>query len=295
MQELEYKLTNASLYYTQKQYRITITGFAGLAGEVAIPGQIDGAEVTCIAKKAFLSRKSIRKVILPRTVTEIGDWAFAYCDSLESVVLPEKGVRFGKAVFLECGRLRELVVRGKEESTACLLAAAVREAEAPYLLDVEEAGTGEWLAKWDARMLAILGNPDTEGYSRQVLCGEEDYGSTDLDAYTSGRRRIKVRLALLRLLQDTGLEESVRSKLEKYLKQYTKGCEQEETWKVVLEEHGEEQPYFQLLTRLGCVTRENITDMLADMGENYPEMKAFLMRYQSETLGGTDFFGTLDL
>ena len=78
-------------------------------------------------------------------------------------------------------------------------------------------------------------------------------------------------------------------KLEEYLKQYAKGCEQEETWKVVLEEHGEEQTYYQLLTKLGCVTRDNITDMLADMGENYPEMKAFLMRYQSESLGISDF------
>lgn len=295
MQEQEYQLTNASLHYVERQDGIAITGFAGLAGEVTVPEQIAGTQVTCIDKKAFLSKKNIRKMILPDSITEIGDWAFAYCDNLECVVLPKSQVRFGKSVFLECGRLRELVVPGKREGIAALLAAAVTTAGAHYLLDVEEAGSPEWLAKWDARMLAILNSPDTEGYSKQVLCGEEDYGSTDMSAYTGGRRRVKVRLALLRLLADTGLEENVRAKLEEYLKQYAKGCEQEETWKVVLEEHGEEQTYYQLLTKLGCVTRDNITDMLADMGENYPEMKAFLMRYQSESLGISDFFGELDL
>ena len=35
--------------------------------------------------------------------------------------------------------------------------------DASYLLDAKEAGSREWLGKWDARMLAILRAADDEG------------------------------------------------------------------------------------------------------------------------------------
>lgn len=68
-------------------------------------GREDGLEkpVISIGKKAMLSRKSLRRVILPETIEEVGDWAFAYCDALREVVLPEKEIRFGKGIFRECG------------------------------------------------------------------------------------------------------------------------------------------------------------------------------------------------
>ncbi len=47
--------------------------------------------------------------------------------------------------------------------------------------------------------------------------------------------------------------------------------------------------------KTGCVTGENITDMLADMKDGHTEMKALLMRYQEEELGERDFFASLSL
>jgi hypothetical protein len=298
-QEREYAIPGGSLYYEktdneQGESEICITRLQGLAGEVEIPERIEDCPVRHIAKKAFLSKKNLRRVTVPAGVTEVGDWAFAYCDHLYTVAFAG-APRFGRAVFLECSRLRFLYLRDGQESTAALLAAAVTTADAPYLLDAGEAGSGEWLEKWDARMLAILHSPDNEGYSKQVLCGEEDYGSTDLAAYESERRRVKVRLLLLRLLYPAGLDETCRDELEHYLQAHTKGCGQEETWRVVLEEHGEDRAFYQLFAQLGGITSDNFDGLLGDVGEDCPELKAFLMRYKEEKLGYTDFFAGLDL
>lgn len=298
MQEKELEIAGSSLYYEQKQNSIIITRLQGPASEVKVPEEIEGLPVREIAKKAFLSKKFLRKISLPETVEEIGDWAFAYCDNLEEVVLPGHEVQFGKAVFLDCGKLKRLYAgekSGENEAVAALLAAAVTTVQATYLLDIEEAGSAEWLAKWDARMLEILNRPDEEGFSRQVLCGEEDYGSTDMNAYMSERRKSKVRLLLLRCLYHVGLDNLVRERLERYLKEHTKGCPSEETWQVILQEHGNDREYYQLFAELGCLNEENFDQVIADVGEDYPEMKAYFMRYKEEKIGYVDFFGELEL
>lgn len=320
MQEKELEIAGGSLYYEIRQNYIIITRLQGLASEVKVPEQIEDLPVREIAKKAFLSKKYLRKVSLPETVEEIGDWAFAYCDNLEQVVLPECEVKFGKAVFLDCGKLKRLYIgtrvadeektiiacseatAGRErlkvthrEAIAALLAAAVTTAQAAYLLDMEEAGSMEWLAKWDVRMLEILNRPDEEGFSRQVLCGEEDYGSTDMNAYMSEKRKSKVRLLLLRCLFDMELDKTVREHLQRYLREHTKGCSGEETWQVILQEHGNDREYYQLFAELGCLNEENFDLVIDDIGENYPEMKAYFMRYKEEKIGYVDFFGELEL
>ncbi len=156
-------------------------------------------------------------------------------------------------------------------------------------------GSPEWLKKWDARLEAVMRMEDQEGYSKQVLCGEEDYGSTDLGAFLQAKRRKKVRLAMLRLLCDEGLSDGMRKYLEEYLTAHTKGCESEESWQVVLEE-GETHPeYTQLFLQLGCANRQNIGDMIRQMKEDQPQLRASFLRYQQERLGREDFFEGLSL
>lgn len=363
MQEKECKQAGGSLFYQIQKNGVSILRWqadvmggaaAGACGELRVPAQIEGMPVTALGKKAFLSQKHLRKVILPDTIAEVGDWAFAYCSGLKQVELPKREISFGKSVFLECGALEFLKVRemsgethsspgqchnpacemrlqednlgrslpsdtkwmpdkadgedlgegavcsnntaeNQEEMTAALLAAAVTVGEAYYLLDVCEAGSREWLAKWDARMLAVIHTPDQEGFSKQILCGEEDYGSTDLNAYMGKRRKIKVRLMLLRLLYSFALDEDIRGELQTYLKSHTKGCASEEAWEVVLGEHGEDRAYYGLFAELGCMTQDNLDGILRDIGENYPEMKAYFMRYKAEHIGYGDFFGELEL
>ncbi len=309
---MEYEIPGGSLYYLTESGRgkddgyVIITRMQGPAGELEIPERIQGLPVRVIERKAFLSKKKLRKVIVPSGVTVVGDWAFAYCDSLHTVRFnPPQGsgsgttvtesLNFGRSVFMECSSLRYLYVGDQKESTAALLAAAVTTAGAPYLLDAREAGSREWLEKWDARMLAVLESADNEGYSRQVLCGEEDYGSTDLLAYESAQRKIKVRLLLLRLLYPIGLREEHRCRLESYLREHTAGCGQEETWQVVLSEHGEDRACYQLFAGLGCINPDNFDKLLSDVGQTCPELKAFLLRYKEENLEHRDFFAGLEL
>lgn len=313
MQEKELKIAGGSLFYQIQQNEVCILRLQGnlqsMAGELCIPAQVEGMPVTSIGKKAFLSKKYLRRVILPDTIAEVGDWAFAYCSGLREVELPKREISFGKSVFLECEVLEFLRVREtggetadgqqkpeyQEEMTAAFLAAAVTVGEAYYLLDIGEAGSREWLAKWDARMLAIIYTPDQEGFSKQILCGEEDYGSTDLNAYISHRRKMKVRLMMLRLLYPSGLDGDIREELQSYLKSHTKGYDSEEAWEVVLDEHGEDRAYYGLFAELGCITEDNLDGILQDIGEKYPEMKAYFMRYKEEHIGYGDFFGELEL
>ena len=39
----------------------------------------------------------------------------------------------------------------------------------------------------------------------------------------------------------------------------------------------------------------NLKDMITEIGEDYPEMKAFFMRHKAEHIGYTDFFAELEL
>lgn len=303
MQEKELEIAGGSLYYEQVHSGITITRLQGMCSEVQIPQMIEGLPVCTIAKKAFLSKKNLRKINLPDTVEEVGDWAFAYCDNLEQVELPGHAVRFGRAVFLDCGKLMRLHVKSLRTNDKCdiadmvapLLAAAVTTMQASYLLDLEEAGTDEWFSKWDARMLEILNRPDGEGFSRQILCGEEDYGSTDRDAYMNEKRKSKVRFLMLRLLYDEKLSAELRSIAEQYLREHTKGCSSEETWQVILQEHGNDRAYYQLFAELECLHEDNFDAVIGDIGEEYPEMKAYFMRYKEDRIGYVDFFGELEL
>lgn len=303
---------------------VRITRFQGLAGEVSIPAQIGGKPVLVIGKKAFLSKKNLRKVTLPSCIRAVEDWAFAYCANLHTVEFAAQEAdaarkadamreadaaqacnmtqsdsmgypEFGKSVFMECGKLSRLCLPGADEAASALLAAAVTTAEAAYLLDAREVGSDEWLAKWDARMTAILRSADDEGYSKQILCGEEDYGSTDLAAYEGGQRKRKVRLLLLRCLYPVKLSDRMRGRMERYLREHTKGCEHDETWQVILREHGEDRRFYELFAALGCITEENLEGLLADAGGDYPELSAFLLRYKEDTFGSKDFFSGLEL
>lgn len=294
MQEKELEIPGGSLYYEVRAEGIFITRFQGTASEVRVPERIEDTIVTGIGKKAFLSRKNLRRVVLPETTREIGDWAFAYCDALEQVTMPERRIYFGKTVFMGCVSLVR-IASPKDSVPAELLAAAVRDFESYYLLDMTEAGSAEWLKKWDAKLAAILHAPDQEGYSKQVLCGEEDYGSTDLEAYKSGSRRRKVRLALLRCLLSQGLSRELQKEMQEYLLSHTKGGESEETWQVMLEEHGGHREYYELFTQLGCVHEDNLNEILTDIGAEYPEMKAYFLRSQEKYVAKTDFFDSLDL
>lgn len=277
-----------------------VTGYEGRDADLVIPGEVDGYPMVWIGKKAFLSCKTLRKISLPESLAGIGDWAFAYCAGLESVTLPYRRLEIGQGILKECTALSRIQdCRGgeKDGDVPFLLAATVGILDAAYLFDLENAGTDHWIAGVDARVADRMALADNEGFSKMLLCGEEDCGSRDTDVgyYMQQKRRGKVRLAMLRLFHDYGLQDDLREELTGYLLAHVKGCESEETWRVILEEHGDERPYYELLTKLGGVSGENFQAMMEDMGERHAEMKAYLMRYHDGQRKKEDAFAQFEL
>lgn len=299
--EYEYQGEGYYLKLQEAGDGLQVVSCGGRASLVQVPETVEGKTVTGIAKKAFLSRKHIRELILLPTIKKIEDWAFAYCGQLEQITLPGGVTELGKAVLVNADALQKINcvqdcgLHQCSEDVAYLLAGAVKDLDAYYLLDLQAAGSEEWFVKWDARLLAVMEEDDSEGYLKQVLCGEEDYGSTDLGAFLSGKRKKKVRLCMLRLQHGQALEEEMRVYLSKYLQEHTKGCEQEETWQVLLQERNSDKESWDLFLELGCANADNMEGLLADMGENYPEMKAYFLRFKAEKLGYEDFFAGLEL
>lgn len=299
MQIYELETENGSLKYSVQEDYIILTEYRGRDSSLIIPECVDERPVTVIGKKAFLGAKSLQNLALPENLVQIQDWAFAFCSNLESITLPRKKLDIGQGIMKDCFKLRQIEIAKDEpeaEGISYLLAAVMNKLEAFYLFDTSAAGSGSWLEQWDARLMSLMEQEDTEGFSKMLLCGEEDYGSKDnnLDYYVEQRRRFKVSLALLRLINDIGLQPSVRDKLISYLQSHKKGESSEETWKVVFEEHGDDRRYYQFLLDNGCITEENFDAILSDMGERHTEIKAFLMNEQSMRSKREDAFASLE-
>ena len=295
IREKEYTGQGYYLAYLEVDGEIVITGCGGRGFKAEVPKQIDGLNVVKIERKAFLSRKTLKEIHLPETIREIGDWAFAYCSNLETVTFPGGKLELGRALFLDCGKLKMIKSRAWSDEAASLLSAAVTGLDAYYMLDGEEIGSSKWIRMWDARVLDVIDADDLEGYQKQILCGEEDYGSTDVSAFLKRKRMFKVGLAMLRLLNPVGLDKKVKAHLEAYLKNHTKGCASDESWLALLENFPDDLARIQLFLDLECANENNMDMLLKDMGEEHPEMKAIFLRYQDTHIGYQDFFADLEL
>lgn len=100
---------------------------------------------------------------------------------------------------------------------------------------------------------------------------------------------------MLRLMYDAALPAEIKKELLCYLQAHKKGADSEETWKVVLEEHGDERTYYQFLLDYDCIDRDNFDAVLSDMGDRHTEMKAFLMNCRDKWADESDAFGALEL
>ena len=85
--------------YITSESELTITGYKGTANNVIIGSTytIDNAQytVTEIAAEAFLGQETITNVVIPETVTTIGEAAFYDCIALTEVTILSRGVAIG--------------------------------------------------------------------------------------------------------------------------------------------------------------------------------------------------------
>ena len=101
-----------------------ITGVSGAVGDVTIPERIGETVITGIAPYAFVTRsgssangnKNLTSLVIPATVTTIGDYAFYDCDNLTSVHFEGDSQlkTIGKYAFAYCDGLATVTYTGNQ-------------------------------------------------------------------------------------------------------------------------------------------------------------------------------------
>lgn len=92
--------TEGVLYRTKKDGTAEVSGYEGTDVRVVIARKDPetGLTVTSIGANAFETR-TVTEIVIPDTVTEIGDEAFKDCKNLEKVYLPTSLTKLGSYVF----------------------------------------------------------------------------------------------------------------------------------------------------------------------------------------------------
>lgn len=283
---------------------IAVTGVRGSGSGIVIPAVMEaqGKEypVRVIGKKAFLGCRWLRSIILPETIEQIEDWAFAQCDHLERICVKRDErndtLTLGMGVFDSCNHLENLQLKGEngDSDYGLLLGACVNKLTAEDLLRDEDAGNLHWYEKWDLRLSTFLQEDDSEGYQTLVLCGEEDI-QRDLPGFILDKQKLKASLCMLRLLHDNHLQFEMRGQYEAYLISHMKGCESQAAWETIMSDYGDRLEYYELMAAIGGIHKDNIDGMIEDLGGNYPESKAYLIRYKQDHMEVDDVFAAFEL
>lgn len=92
----------------------TVTGCDDSVTAAVIPEQIEGVTVTALAAGAFGSyagdNLTLKRVVLPETVTDLGTETFRYCTALEEVNIPAGVTVIGYECFHRCLSLTKIVL-----------------------------------------------------------------------------------------------------------------------------------------------------------------------------------------
>src|ERR1035441_2311327 len=83
----------AQLAFTTNNGVITITGYSGAGGALVIPGATNGHPVTSIRDGALQNLNSLTSVVIPDSVTNIGQSAFLSCYGLTNASIDRKSTR----------------------------------------------------------------------------------------------------------------------------------------------------------------------------------------------------------
>lgn len=100
-------------YYTIKEGTEVVCDYAfSFYDGCAIQNIVVPNSVTAIGNWAFNRCKKLQSISLPESVVVIYSWAFAGCESLEDVVLPYSLIAIGDNAFDGCASLQNIVLPG---------------------------------------------------------------------------------------------------------------------------------------------------------------------------------------
>lgn len=284
--------------------------YSGSEEELIVAFSERGEAITQIGPKAFLSCKSIKKLEIAGSVTEIGDWAFAHMQNLETLILPRRELRLGKKVFLDCIHLTQIQIEEDESGNPGMpyfLASAVRVLEKEELCKPEWAGSTdghrEWMKAYDRVLLPFLEEADTEGFE-PVFIGWFHVEDMDeqIPRYLKKRRKEKAQLVLQRLFYPDYLTEDGKENLYDYIRKHVICGEKEKEHTAVFdlfcdpqETYGQDVRYCKILKESGCLNDSLIKELFDQMDNPSPEVTAYLLRQQAEGRQEEDFFDSFTL
>ena len=98
---------------------------------------------------------------------------------------------------------------------------------------------------------------------------------------------------MLRLLYDEELREPLRERLTDYVRQHSVGRESEAAWSFILDKHGDDIAYYELMTRLGGIDENNLEKALGSLSDRHAEAKAFLINHFNKGNKTDEFFDSL--
>ncbi|MBE6609631.1 MAG: leucine-rich repeat domain-containing protein [Ruminococcaceae bacterium] len=93
----------------EDQITYSVVKYKGYGGTVTIPEYYNDMRVTEIKNGAF-SGSTVKKVILPETITKIGQGAFSNCVSLKTINIPESVIEIGHIAFTNCRNLKSVTL-----------------------------------------------------------------------------------------------------------------------------------------------------------------------------------------
>lgn len=287
-----------------------LKSYQGTETEVIVGDTSSEEIITQIGDKAFLSCKTVQKLVLGDNVTEIGDWAFAHMQNLYTLILPCHKLALGKKVFLDCTHLTRIEIRGDEsgnEGTPYLMASAVRIMKNEMLCKPEEAGNKilhkKWIREYDSGLLHFLRQPDEEGFE-PVFMGWFHVEDMDeqIPRYLLKRRREKTELVYQRLLYSTLIKEETKQELYDYLRAHMPGGKEEKvhtlTFELMCEKdspYSKDMRYLRIWEEGGFLSVPAMKLLLEKMNSPSPEVTAFLLRKQGKIEDEKDYFLALDL
>jgi len=101
---------HAQYNYTTNNGAITITGYTGPGGVLAITNVINGLPVTSIGDYAFEGNRSLTNVTIPGSILNIGYQAFEECYGLSNVIMSAGVSNLSQYAFHDCGNLVSLTI-----------------------------------------------------------------------------------------------------------------------------------------------------------------------------------------
>ena len=130
-----------------------VTGYTGRDRTVEIPEEVDGKPVTAIEgnfsvyySTAGTSYTPVREVVLPDTITKIGEYSFATCTKLEKIRMSKNLTQIGNGAFMHCSSLKVAEIPDSVESIGkCAFAYCTSLKEFRIPENLEQIGEGVFM------------------------------------------------------------------------------------------------------------------------------------------------------